>query len=970
MAPPSWLSDIRRTYCESFLPEYAECRVKKRYKQFWLKIFASYLTMFPLIDEMYPNKSLGQLTQEEMEASWDGGTDHGTSLIQRLKEWFRWQFNPRSRNNTVSVSPKLLKDIYTPRTRGLKAYETFAKLYPEKVSAALDKRCEEDGIEKSKKVSRWHSVCKDLYSKATEEEIQAVEERIADDAEEEEESEEGEPETYHRFLTSLPSVLSAVVDPAVRKAGVLALVTVVGPEPASDGKIKVHTLQFGDKDKTPLFAGTWNEYERVFVTALTQFAKRHEFPPDVCAQRALNRDARPLPAEETSAEKSAISSQNSTSVTNSASSSTSKLGPTSTTSLAKTSDPPLPATATHPSRVPLVQPLSLELARSSAVAGPLADRPPESTVEGIHPPAPMLSTSASGTSQAAPSAAAAIAKLGTSEKVTIPESGTRVDGTQSLPLNTATSAISTGSHASNIPQSSNQGEGFHAPSLDSSTSAFPNSTHIPPQFEMFQSTFPNVYGRNFDFTASQGLRPFPDCMNDGSLNNTGLSWQNINMQQSEASIQIPRASYAAYASESDVLSKDVWGNKCANTWNGQTMFSAVAGDFLQHQTQDHGSANDSQSAPHGHLLPAVDRGSPDSDFDFGGLGDFDADLEAGHRLEAEQPPGSALDKALALWNARAKQQKLHDTSNPAHPSIKSQYVAGAASFVNPDIPGVGNGALHSATPFPTHVRNDLDSPPPIGGPNATNVNHSVKTFTNTIVKAGSQPNGGIAPPQTTYGQHLGTTSHNRHSQAVDPVASTPNPVALPPSVGSTPNPVASLPAVASTPNPVAPTPAIDPGSSTQNPSPNGGTAASPDASATAVVSTSSAGPKTVSPDALAVSSSATPAGDAEQDSEESAGRRRSGRAAKPSTTREKLQLIGSNVPQTSRPPPVNDGKDDGEPLWYVNTVNDLRAVDLGTQWSDVVEKWCTLELSLGYGKSLKVRHTGLFLVIPKLKVFG
>ncbi|KAF5316976.1 hypothetical protein D9611_003466 [Ephemerocybe angulata] len=592
MAPPSWLSDIRRTYCESFLPEYAECRVKKKYKQFWLKLFASYLTMFPLIDEKFPDKSLGQLTQEEMEeysrdlAKLQKASRGCPASIarMRLKEWFRWQFNPRSRNNTVSVSPKLLKDIYTPRTRGLKAYETFAKLYPEKVSAALDKRCEEDGIEKSKKVSRWHSVCKDLYSKATEEEIQAVEERIADDAEEEEENEaEGEPETYHRFLTSLPSVLSAVVDPAVRKAGVLALVTIVGPEPASDGKIKVHTLQFGDKDKTPLFAGTWNEYERVFVTALTQFAKRHEFPPNVCAQRALNKDARPLPAEETSAEKGTIS-QNTTSVTNSASSSASKLGPTSPTSLAKTSDPPLLATTTHPSRVEQVQPPSLDLARSSVVAGPQADRPPESTVEGVQSPALKLSTSASGTSPAAPSAAAAIAKLGTSEKVTTPESDTRVDGIQSLRLNTATSAISTGSHASNIPQSSNQEEGIHAPPLNLATSAFANPTHIPPQFETFNvsSTFPShVYGGYVNFTAAQGLSTFPDYTNDGSLNNTGLRWNNINMQQSEGSIQIPPA---GYTSESEVLSKDRWANKCDNTWNSQTMFSAVAGDFVQHQT--------------------------------------------------------------------------------------------------------------------------------------------------------------------------------------------------------------------------------------------------------------------------------------------------------------------------------------------------------------------------------------------------
>lgn len=83
----------------------------------------------------------------------------------------------------------------------------------------------------------------------------------------------------------------------VRKAGVLAFVTVVGPVPEAGGQILATTyvnqhpdrsfllltlflvcsLQFGDKPETPLFSNTWTDHDRVLVDQLASFASRYEF---------------------------------------------------------------------------------------------------------------------------------------------------------------------------------------------------------------------------------------------------------------------------------------------------------------------------------------------------------------------------------------------------------------------------------------------------------------------------------------------------------------------------------------------------------------------------------------------------------------------------------------------------------------------------------------------------------------------
>lgn len=110
--------------------------------------------------------------------------------IQRLKEWFRWQFNPRTRTVTAAVTRKVLKDVFKPRRRNLKAYEVYAKLYPAKVAQMQKERCSVDGTKGSQILAKWHSVCKELLAVASDEEKQAVEEEMAARAQESDDEDE------------------------------------------------------------------------------------------------------------------------------------------------------------------------------------------------------------------------------------------------------------------------------------------------------------------------------------------------------------------------------------------------------------------------------------------------------------------------------------------------------------------------------------------------------------------------------------------------------------------------------------------------------------------------------------------------------------------------------------------------------------------------------------------------------------
>lgn len=173
------------------------------------------------------------------------------TVFQSLKEWFRWRSNPRSRNTTTAVTKKDLKTIYYPsRKRGHKSYEIFAKLYPETVDAIVEEMCRVQGVTGKAKLPIWHKVVSGLWSKATREQVDAVNARIESEAGEKDHdsddegsnSGEASPQTYQQcvlstllpfvvfdpefnssYLKLLPGILTATVDPAVRKAGVMAV---------------------------------------------------------------------------------------------------------------------------------------------------------------------------------------------------------------------------------------------------------------------------------------------------------------------------------------------------------------------------------------------------------------------------------------------------------------------------------------------------------------------------------------------------------------------------------------------------------------------------------------------------------------------------------------------------------------------------------------------------------------------------
>ncbi|KAJ3506734.1 hypothetical protein NMY22_g17154 [Coprinellus aureogranulatus] len=282
MAPQSWATPEQREFLQSLLSEYEACQVKRRYKNFWLRVNKEFLEKFPIIDKLFPGLKPSQLSDQQK----DEYAEAIAKQQKRIKEWYRWQMNPRSRNAGFTITKKDLHTIYHSRTRVLKPYEAFAKLYPQQVEELKKKRCEEGGIRGRQQLSVWHDVAKDLYRNATKEQVEAVRRELNNgpsDAEDDPES----PRTYLRYLKKLPTILDAAVSPAVKSAGVLALVTIVGPDPEKNGKIISRTLQFGDKPDTPLFSNVWADHDSVFIEELARFARRHEFPPEVCAARSI-----------------------------------------------------------------------------------------------------------------------------------------------------------------------------------------------------------------------------------------------------------------------------------------------------------------------------------------------------------------------------------------------------------------------------------------------------------------------------------------------------------------------------------------------------------------------------------------------------------------------------------------------------------------------------------------------------------
>ncbi|KAJ3506598.1 hypothetical protein NMY22_g17195 [Coprinellus aureogranulatus] len=171
---------------------------------------------------------------------------------ESLKEWFWWGANPHSRSTN---------------------YKVFARLYRELVDPIVEETCRIQAIPGKAKLPVWHKTAARLWRNALQEQRDAVnaemEKEGAHDKDQEDDDPSGEssPETYQQLL--LPGVLMATVDPAVRKAGVMAICTFIGPVPEAGGQIIATT------------------HEETYIEHLGRFAQKYEFPEELCTRRSL-----------------------------------------------------------------------------------------------------------------------------------------------------------------------------------------------------------------------------------------------------------------------------------------------------------------------------------------------------------------------------------------------------------------------------------------------------------------------------------------------------------------------------------------------------------------------------------------------------------------------------------------------------------------------------------------------------------
>ncbi|KAJ2927456.1 hypothetical protein H1R20_g9638, partial [Candolleomyces eurysporus] len=285
MAPKGWTTDAQAAFLTEYLSLYDKYALNRRYQPFWDTINAKYLRRFPILPE---GVSAEGLSEEEHQAY----SEKLSKLYSRIKDWYRWRRNGRSRNTTHTVTSKQMREIYTAGTRTGKEYEVYVKMYPDVFQPAYDAECARLSANGRAKLTVWHRIAKEVWENASDEEKAAVQAQLILDREAStaEEEDPCTPDDYQKYvILSIPILNSTQL--LLRKAGVLAFITIVGPVPNAGGQILATTLQFGDKYETPLFSNTWTDHDRVLVDRLANFAARYEFSPDVCAKRSLAQKA-------------------------------------------------------------------------------------------------------------------------------------------------------------------------------------------------------------------------------------------------------------------------------------------------------------------------------------------------------------------------------------------------------------------------------------------------------------------------------------------------------------------------------------------------------------------------------------------------------------------------------------------------------------------------------------------------------
>lgn len=244
--------------------------------------------------------------------------------MQRIKDWYRWRANGRSRNSNGALSSKDLRRIYyTDRTRERKAYEVFAELYSDAVKSAYEQACVEKGVTGRQKLPVWHATASSLWAQASEQQREAVNEKLAKgngpaiDALGEMFDKKGDntPESYQQCVIISLDIFDAVLiflqlpehtsqcftgdpraclqegrrDGRVDHPGTSSQIgrqdqhDVVSPNfirllsCSHPSLSRLLRFQFGDDEETPLFSEAWSGHDEVFLEELGKFATKYVF---------------------------------------------------------------------------------------------------------------------------------------------------------------------------------------------------------------------------------------------------------------------------------------------------------------------------------------------------------------------------------------------------------------------------------------------------------------------------------------------------------------------------------------------------------------------------------------------------------------------------------------------------------------------------------------------------------------------
>ncbi|KAJ2913818.1 hypothetical protein MD484_g6597, partial [Candolleomyces efflorescens] len=273
MAPRSWATDDQAAFLRQKEGKFREAQVTRRFEDLWSNLMAEWVCRWPAIESVFPGQNLKVADLDE------GQLEIYNKELEKL------------RTIAGATSKDLRKILASSGGRHFKDYEMYVKVVAEGFDDYHTEAAAKAGLVGRSKIQVWHQNAKAYFQMATDEEHEEVAARMREQEEIKKaainDEEELTPAQRQHFLDILPSVLSATVDPAVRKAGMMAFVCVVGPVPKEGGKIVATSYQFGDEKSTPLFASSWGQYDQVFTNEFGNFARRHLFSKEVCAQRAL-----------------------------------------------------------------------------------------------------------------------------------------------------------------------------------------------------------------------------------------------------------------------------------------------------------------------------------------------------------------------------------------------------------------------------------------------------------------------------------------------------------------------------------------------------------------------------------------------------------------------------------------------------------------------------------------------------------